>query len=59
MYRDVHHFVLTCENCQMHSAVWDHDELHPSYPPTIHFKWMVDLVAISMGVRQMQYLVLA
>ena len=59
MYKDVHHFVSTCESCQMHSGVRHHDELHPTYPPTIHFKWMVDLVTMPMGVGQMRYLVLA
>jgi transposase InsO family protein len=35
------------------------DELHPTYPSTMHFKWMVDLVTMPLGVGQMQYLVLA
>ena len=43
----------------MHSIVRHRDELHPTYPPTVHFKWMVDLVTMSMGVGQMRYLVLA
>ena len=50
LYRDVHRFVTTCESCQMHSTVRHRDELHPTYPPTIHFKWMVDLVTMPMGV---------
>ena len=58
-YRDVHRFVTTCESCQMHSIVRHRDELHPMYPPTIHFKWMVDLVTMPMGVEQMRYLVMA
>jgi hypothetical protein len=32
------------------------DELHPTYPPTVHFKWMVDLVTMPLGVGQMRYL---
>ena len=52
LYRDMHRFVTTCESCQVH-------ELHLTYPPTVHFKWMVDLVTMSMGVGQMRYLVLA
>ena len=56
---DVHRFVTTCESCQMHSVVRHRDELQPTYPPTIHFKWMVDLVTTPMGVGQMRYLVLA
>ena len=59
LYRDVHRFVTTCESCQMHSVVRHRDELHPTYPPTVHFKWMVDLVTMPMGVGQMRYLVLA
>ena len=43
----------------MHSIVRHRDELHPTYPPAIHFKWMVDLVTMPMGVGQMRYLVLA
>jgi hypothetical protein len=31
----------------------------PDLPPTVHFKWMVDLVTMPMGVGQMRYLVLA
>ena len=59
LYQDVHRFVTTCESCQMHSIVRHRDELHPTYPPTVHFKWMVDLVTMPMGVGQMRYLVLA
>ena len=34
------------------------DKLRLTYPLTIHFKWMVDLVSMPMGVGQMKYLVL-
>ena len=54
----MHQFVTTCESWQLHSVVRYRDELHPTYPPTVHFKWMVDLVTMPMGVRQMRYLVL-
>jgi hypothetical protein len=56
LYTDVHQFVSTCESCQMHSMVRHRDELHPTYPPTVHFKWMVDLVTMPLGVGQMRYL---
>ena len=59
MYNDVQHFVTTCESCQVHSGIRHRDELHPTYPLTILFKWMVDLVTMSMGVGQMRYVVLA
>ena len=59
LYRDVHRFVMTCKSCQMHSIVLHRDEIHLTYPPIVHFKWMVDLVTMPMGVGQMRYLVLA
>ena len=43
----------------MHSIVLHRNEFHPTYPLTIHFNWMVDLVTMSMRVWQMRYLVLA
>ena len=52
-------FVTTYESCQTHSAIRHRDELHPTYSSTVHFKWMVDLVTMPIGVGQMQYLVLA
>ena len=33
--------------------------MHLTYPSVVHFKWMVSLVTMLMGVGQMQYLVLA
>ena len=59
MYKDVHRLVSTCETWQMHLVVLHCNKLHPTYPSTIHFKWMVDLVTMLMGVEQMRYLVLA
>ena len=59
MYKDVLHFVSTCESYQVHSNVRHRDGLRPTYPLTIHFKWMVDLVSMPMGVGHMKYLVLA
>ena len=49
LYQDVHQFVTTCKRCQLHSAIWHRDESNPTYPPTFHFKWMVDLVTTPMG----------
>jgi transposase InsO family protein len=43
----------------MHSIVRHRDELHPTYPLIVHFKWMVDPVTMLMGVGQMRYLLLA
>jgi hypothetical protein len=35
------------------------DGLHPTFSPTINFKWMVDVVAMPIGIEQKKYLVLA
>mgnify|MGYP007051851804 FL=1 len=50
MYKDVAHFVETCESCQMYSNVRHKDEIHPTYPLMVHCKWMVDLVTMPMVV---------
>ena len=50
LYGDVYRFLTTCKSCQMHSIVRHRDELHPTYPPIVHFKGMVDLVTMPMGV---------
>ena len=55
----MHDFVSTCESYQMHSVVRHRDELRPTYPLTVHLKWMVDLVTMLMGEGQKRYLVLA
>ena len=52
MYKDVAHFVGTCESYQVHSNIQHRDELHLTYLLTIHLKWIVDLVSMSMGVGQ-------
>ena len=59
MNRDVHHSMTTCESCQTLSAIRHRNELHPTYPPAVHFKWMVDLVIMPLGMGKMRYLVLA
>lgn len=33
--------------------------MHPTYPLAIHFQWMIDLVAMPLGLWGMKYLVLA
>ena len=59
IYKSVHDFVSTCESCQMHSVVQHRDKLHPTYPVAVDFKWMVDLVTMSMGEGKKRYMVLA
>ena len=48
MYNNVSHFVGTCESYQIHSNVRHRNEFHPTYPLTIHFKSMVDLVTMPL-----------
>ena len=50
MYKDVHHFASTCERCQMHSVIRHRDELHPTYLPTVHFNWTLDVMTMPMGI---------
>ncbi len=59
LYKDVEEFVATCLVCQLQSKVRVRDELHPTYPLSIHFQWMIDLVAMPPGLWGMKYLVLA
>ena len=46
-------------NANLYSNVQHRDELHPSYPLSMHYKWLVDIVVMPMGLGQMKYLVLA
>ena len=59
IYKDVASYVETCKECQLFSNVRHRDELHPTYPLAMHYKWMVDIVTMPMGKWQMKYLVLA
>ena len=59
LYKDVEEFVASCITCQLQSKIRYRDELHPTYPPSIHFQWMIDLVAMPPGIWGMKYLVLA
>ena len=59
IYKDVAAYVETCKECQMFSNIRHRDELHPTYPLAMHYKWMVDIVMMPMGRWQMRYLVLA
>lgn len=53
MYKDIAHFMETCVTCQMYSNVRHHDGLHPTYPPAMHYKWIVDLVTMPLRIWQM------
>ena len=59
LYKEVEEFVASCVVCQLQSKIRHRDELHPTYPPSIHFRWMIDLVAMPSGIWSMKYLVLA
>ena len=56
LYKDVEEFVSSCKECQLQSKVRYRDGLCPTYPLAIHFQWVVDLVAMPMGLWGMKYL---
>ena len=49
---------FTC-TFQIYSNIKYRDELHPTYLQGVHYKWMVDIVAMPMRVGQKKFLVLA
>ncbi|KAL3681576.1 hypothetical protein R1sor_024532 [Riccia sorocarpa] len=59
LYRDVENFVRSCLHCQFYSKVRHRDGLVPTFPPSIHFRWVLDLVMMPPGLWGMKYLVLA
>ncbi|KAL3678944.1 hypothetical protein R1sor_021900 [Riccia sorocarpa] len=59
LYKDVTEFVSSCLHCQFYSKVRYRDGLVPTYPPSIHFRWVLDLVMMHPGLWGMRYLVLA
>ena len=59
MYKEVAEFTESCEKCEIYSGFRHQHELHPTFSPTINFKWIVDIVAMPTGIRQKKYLVLA
>jgi hypothetical protein len=42
----------------MYSNIRHRDGLHPTYPLAIHYKWVVNFVAMLMGLGQQKFLVL-
>ena len=58
-YEEIKKYVETCPTCQYYSNVKFCDELHPTYSPGVHYKWMIDLITMPLGVGQKRYLVLA
>ncbi|KAL3696746.1 hypothetical protein R1sor_010822 [Riccia sorocarpa] len=59
LYRDVESFVRSCLHCQFYSKVRYRDGLVPTFPPSIHFRWVLDLVMMPLGLWGLKYLVLA
>ncbi|KAL3695501.1 hypothetical protein R1sor_009577 [Riccia sorocarpa] len=59
LYRDVDKFVSSCLQCQFYSKVRHRDGLIPTYPPSMHFSWVIDLVMMPPGLWEMRYLALA
>jgi hypothetical protein len=58
MYKDVAQYI-EMRKVSMYSAVRHRDKLHPTFSPTMNFKWMVDIITIPTGAGQQKYLVLA
>ena len=58
IYKDIVEFTGSYEKCQIYSRIRHRDELHSTFPPTINFKWMFDIVAMPTGIEQKKYLVL-
>ena len=51
--------MASCIECQLQSKIHYGDELHPTYLLVIHFQWVIDLVAMPLGLWGMKYLVSA
>ena len=51
--------MASCIDCQLQSKVRYRDELHSIYPLAIHFQWIIDLIAMPLGLWDMKYLILA
>ncbi|KAL3689660.1 hypothetical protein R1sor_015969 [Riccia sorocarpa] len=59
LYRDVESFVRSCLHCQFYSKVRYRDGLVPTFPHSIHFRWVLDLVMMPPGLWGLKYIVLA
>lgn len=59
MYVDVREYVGSCETCQYYSKIQHRDGLNPTYPLSLHFQWVIDIVHMPPGIRGAKYLVLA
>ncbi|KAL3685545.1 hypothetical protein R1sor_003567 [Riccia sorocarpa] len=59
IYRSVADFVGSCLHCQYYSKMRYRDGLVPTYSPSLHFTWVIDLVMMPPGLWGMRYLVLA
>jgi hypothetical protein len=49
IYKHVVPYVEICTECQMFSNVRHRDELHLTYPLSMHYKWMVHIVLMALG----------
>ena len=55
--KDVAHFLETCKRCQWHSNMRRSDGIHPTYTLEIHYKWVIDIVAVPMGLWHVKHLI--
>lgn len=50
MYKDMVDFVGSYETCHLYSNICHRDGFHPTYLLAIHYKWVIDLVAMSLDL---------
>jgi hypothetical protein len=59
MYKNVAKVIGSCETCQLYYNIYHRDGLHPTCPLAIHYRWVVDLVAMPTELEKYIYLIFA
>ena len=54
----IREYVETCDKCQLRSNVQYREKLHPTFSPTIHSRWFVDIVVMPKA-NGFRYLIMA
>lgn len=57
LFKDIKDFVGFCIDFQVQSKIKYRNRLQPIYLPSIHFQWVIDLIAMPFGLWSMKYLV--
>ena len=58
-YIEIREYVESCPECQYYSKIRHRDGLCPTYPLSLHFQWVLDIVHMPKGARGLKILVLA